>query len=115
MSKSVLAVIIGENISSRRKKLKLSQKELAVKLGISYEAMCRIENGNSSPKITRIQEIAEHLDCTIGALFQENSDRNNNAQERAEIIGGLLGTISEESQEAVMSIVYASVKAFKKK
>ena len=43
MATNKLAVIVGENISERRRRLGLSQKELADRLEISQDAMARVE------------------------------------------------------------------------
>ncbi len=112
MSEKLLAVIIGENIVSQRKKLKLSQKELAAKLGISYESMGRMEHGKMFPKMGRLQELAHHLQCSVASLFQNPSDETN---ERAKVLAELLEPLSPNSQEAVMTVVYATVHAIKTK
>lgn len=38
----------GQNVRKYRKEAKLSQKELAKKVGISHEWLCKIENGKTS-------------------------------------------------------------------
>ena len=56
-----LAEIVGENISERRRRLGLSQKELADRLEISQDAMARMEKGRIAPKMGRLQYIADNL------------------------------------------------------
>ncbi len=106
-----LSKIIGENISKRRKKLNLSQKELAVKLGLTYESMSRIENGKAAPKIARMEEIATYLECSVSALFRDEANIDIKTREKADILVELLASLPEEKQDAVMEIVYTSVKA----
>lgn len=58
MTEKELAEIIGENISGRRRKLGLTQAQLAEKLDIGQDALSRMENGAISPKIARLRDIA---------------------------------------------------------
>ena len=60
---------IGEKIKMVRKLRKLSQKELANKVGISNSFMCDIETGRTEPSIKTLYKIAEVLDTDIRILI----------------------------------------------
>ena len=45
-----LVEIVGQNIASRRKQLGLSQKELAIRLDMTQDALNRMEKGHIAPK-----------------------------------------------------------------
>lgn len=60
---------IGINISSRRKSLDLSQRDLAKQIGIDYSNLCRIEQGKANPSIETLLKIADGLDVDIVELF----------------------------------------------
>ena len=64
MVENKLALIVGENIPDRRRRLGLSQKELAERLEISQDAMARMEKGRIAPKMGRLQDIADTLQCS---------------------------------------------------
>lgn len=67
---SSAARLTGRNIASRRKKLGLNQDELADILGITPAALSRIENGVTAPRFSRLDQIAEALQCHVSDLFR---------------------------------------------
>lgn len=54
---------IGENIKQMRKRNNLTQKELADKLNISYQAVSSWEHNRTEPSMGTIERLAECLDC----------------------------------------------------
>ena len=64
MAENKFVLIVGENISDRRRRLGLSQKKLAERLEISQDAMARMEKGRIAPKMGRLQDIADTLQCS---------------------------------------------------
>lgn len=56
-------------LCERRKKLKLSQEELARKSGVSRASIARYETNEQSPTLATAQRLAETLGCTIDDLF----------------------------------------------
>ncbi len=60
---------INKNICQLRKAAELTQEALANKLGVSYQAVSKWENGLSCPDITLLPKIAEIFDVSIDALF----------------------------------------------
>ena len=56
---------VGQNILKRRKELKMTQEDLAKKLGYkSRSAIAKIETGNSDLPQTKVIDIAKALDTT---------------------------------------------------
>lgn len=62
---------IHGNIAAFRAKARLSQQDLANKLGIDKTAVSHWENGLSAPKGERIPAVAIALGCSISELFGE--------------------------------------------
>lgn len=64
---------LGKNIKKRRKELKLTQEELAVKLNMSLNFIGKIEVAFSKPSLDTLINIAEALNTTVCDLtnFQE--------------------------------------------
>ncbi len=110
MSDDLLLKTMAQNIAMRRKMLNLSQKELAAKLGITKESMSCIERGVRAPHLLRLQEIADHLQCTVLFLLGNDSPTVEN---RARVLAELLERLSPKNQEAVMAVVYATVEALR--
>lgn len=64
---------IGEVISKRRRKLGLTQNQLAKLLHISFQAVSKWENGMAYPDITMLPKLATALHTTVDALLGYSS------------------------------------------
>lgn len=60
---------IGRFIAENRKAKKLTQEELAEKLGITNKSVSKWENGNCLPNISQFKPLCEILDISINELF----------------------------------------------
>ena len=54
-----------ESIIRRRMELKMSQEDLAAKVGTGQAAISRLESGNANPTLASLAEIAEALDADL--------------------------------------------------
>ncbi|WP_022657347.1 helix-turn-helix domain-containing protein [Desulfovibrio desulfuricans] len=97
-----LAELVGENITVRRRQLGLSQKELATLLGITQDAMTRMEKGKIAPKMSRLEDLAAHLQCPVSYFFRTQSDE---VLEKATSIAEILMTVPDDGQEALVNLV----------
>ena len=59
----------GEFIKNLRKKHNLTQKEFADKLGVTYQAVSKWENGKNMPDIVLLKEISTIFDINIEELL----------------------------------------------
>lgn len=73
--------MLGNNIKSARKRLKLTQKELAQKLGIAEITIRKYEKGDREPNFDTIQRLALALNITPYELLSDyaSSSSNNNS------------------------------------
>lgn len=69
---------IGKFISELRKNKKMTQEELAEKLGVNNRTISRWENGNNMPDVSLYKPLCEELDITINELL---SGKKLNAKE----------------------------------
>ena len=60
---------IGTRIARRRKELGKTQEDLAVKLGVSAQAVSKWENDASCPDITLLPQLVKVLDITTDELL----------------------------------------------
>ena len=60
---------IGSRIAGRRKELGMTQEELAVKLGVSAQAVSKWENDASCPDISLLPDLVKSLDITTDELL----------------------------------------------
>lgn len=73
---------IGERIKARRKELKMSQREMAARLGYTdHTTLTRIEAGKVDLPQSRLMKIAEVLEVTpgylLGLVSKEESTKND--------------------------------------
>lgn len=67
--------MIGELLKKERIKLKLTQKQLAEKSGISYVSINRIENGKN-PRLSVVNKLFEAMGKTLQITTEKNIIRN---------------------------------------
>lgn len=59
----------SENLKMYRKQFKLSQFELAVKVGVTQQCVSEWENGKIEPTLTYLWKIADVFDMSIDELI----------------------------------------------
>ena len=69
---------IGTNIKNIRELKNLKQEYVAGEIGISQSSYARIENGETIPKIDRLQQIAEVLEVDLSTLLSTTNIFNFN-------------------------------------
>lgn len=65
-------VAIGKRIRTRRKKLNLTQEQLAEKCGFSLSHVSNVETGHTKLSLPAIVTIANALDTTVDRLLCDN-------------------------------------------
>jgi len=105
-----LAKTIGDNIASRRRALGLTQMVLAEQLGIGQDALSRMEKGMISPKISRLQDFAAVLECSVASLFRE---KNDDTDVLLAELAALLLSLEQQKRDAVLRTMREIVKIAK--
>lgn len=85
---------IGQSIQEARKKAKLTQKELAEKVGMATITVQQYERGVRTPKIETLQKIAQALNTDVGVLYGVEVDKGN-----PQYLNSLYGKISEVAEK----------------
>ena len=62
----------GDNLKVLRKKRKVSQEELAEKVGVSRQSVSKWETGEAYPEMNNILELCKIFKCNIGELVNDN-------------------------------------------
>ena len=70
-------VIIGSNIRRLRKDRNYSLREFADKIGTSASFISQVEMGKVSPSLSKLKEIADGLNSTVGLLIGESEQKNH--------------------------------------
>ena len=75
---------IGKFISKVRKEKKITQKQLAEKLGITDRAISKWENGKSMPDLALLKPLCDILNITINELLSGEYVDKSEKEERLE-------------------------------
>ena len=70
--------VIGTVIKELREKNKMTQLELAEKLGVSDKTISKWETAKGFPDITLLETIAEVFSVSVAELFSGNTVNNSN-------------------------------------
>jgi transcriptional regulator with XRE-family HTH domain len=68
---------IAEQVSNRRRKLGLSQADLAELTATTQSAIARLESGGRPPRIDTLLRIANALDCDLNVELRPRTTRGN--------------------------------------
>jgi len=74
--------MLEENIKKLRKRLNLSQEDLATRAGITYSTLTKVENGsNSNPTLATVKKIADAFNIPIDDLVGRVPGKNNDKRQ----------------------------------
>jgi transcriptional regulator with XRE-family HTH domain len=72
---STLQDIFARNLKERRRKLALTQAQLAAKIGVSTSFVTEIETSRKAPSFATIEKIGRALDVPCWTFFCEDGDK----------------------------------------
>lgn len=110
-TKKNLSVLLGNAIMKRRQRKGLTQVKFAELLGIEQHSLSRMEKGIIAPKMSRLQEIADYLECSVAELFRQT---DSPSYVKAQEICHMLDELPPEMQDTVLTLIENTVYALKK-
>ena len=97
----------GETIKAFREKNKMTQAELAEKIGVTDKAVSKWETGRGLPDITLIEPIAEALGLSVGELFAGeqiiNENKSSNMRKSQLYVCPICGNLIQSAGDVAMS------------
>ena len=81
---------VQEFIKKIRKDYNLTQKELADKYGVTYQAVSKWENGKNLPDITLLVQIAKDYNIDLSDMLNIKQEEKNNKKIKYIIIGVII-------------------------
>ena len=78
----------GNHITFLRKRNKLTQEDLAEKLGISVQSISKWENGHALPETATLPLLSQCLNCSIDSILLPVATRDRDFQNFANAVGG---------------------------
>lgn len=93
---------LGENIRTLRLQHKLTQEQLADRLGVSYQSVSRWENGVTYPDIEYLPAIAQHFSVTTDYLLgQDEIEKKKKIRKQIESISRM----TEADKDTIIEII----------
>ncbi|MBG0843504.1 helix-turn-helix domain-containing protein [Ectopseudomonas toyotomiensis] len=97
-----LADVVGRAIARQRERCKLSQEQVAERLGIGSEAVSRIERGIVMPNIERLVALADIFGCETADLLTQASPRS---EDQAVRISQMLNQLGSDDRQLVLELI----------
>ncbi|WP_053026300.1 helix-turn-helix domain-containing protein [Staphylococcus haemolyticus] len=75
----------GENLKAIRKRMKLTQQEMADRMNISRTYLSDLENRNKSISIITLLDISKRLNISVNELINDNIDIDKEIYNKKEL------------------------------
>ena len=96
---------VGDKIKQLRKIKNLSQKQVAMELGMDQPQYSRIENGRVEPTITSLKKIAKVFDISLSELVKEDGDLNEEINMPLLEKVKLIEQLDENEKNSILTII----------
>jgi transcriptional regulator with XRE-family HTH domain len=97
---------IGDKIKHFRASKGLSQKEVALSIGIDQAQYSRIESGKVEPTLSSLEKIAEALGTDVAKLFTKEDPKDINSYDKNVIEKmELLDQLEEVEKKSIFNII----------
>ena len=104
---------IGKFIKECRKKQKLTQEELASKLGVTDKAISKWENGRCLPDVSLFEKICRELDISVNELLSGESLNEKNYQAKTEEVAmSLADKIKQNKRKYIKIIIFIQMEIY---
>lgn len=100
-----LAIRIGQTIRARRKSADMTQEALAEAIELQSETISRFENGQRTPSLEKLAEIADVLGVPVAVFFEEvDGDAHADADPYTQKIRAALDKLPDEGKNFVLVV-----------
>ena len=97
---------LGESIYRNRKRLRITQAELAEKAGVTEQTIRKIEHGEGNPQLDVLCALVTTLMIDPAEIFYPQAEPDDPARKQLEI---LLGDCSDEQIRDLLPVVEAAL------
>lgn len=99
---------IGRFIAECRKDKKLTQEQLAEKLGVTSKSISRWENGKTMPDISLFEPLCDELDISINELFKAKkiNDKKETNKLSIEVLVDYSKYIKKHNKRIILTILF---------
>ncbi len=102
-------LLLGNAIRKKRKESKLTQKQLAAIVGITYQQIQKYESGNSGISVDMLLRIGDALNANVSEFFIQNTLNDNKLvytdEYTQQIIQKVSATNNTEAKVAILGMI----------
>ena len=98
----------GKRVKDIRKSKKLTQEQLAEKIWIDTQHLCKMENGAHFPSLKNLVRLANALDTSPSELLNINNFKTSELQQ--EIINNILFKLNVDEQKFIKNMINELIK-----
>jgi transcriptional regulator with XRE-family HTH domain len=99
-----LGILLGQNVTRRRKELGLTQAEFAAKIGADIVTVSRFERGANLPSLLRLESIAKTLGIPLAELLSQSTSL---CTDQSLLMQNLLEGLAESDRKFILVMVQA--------
>ena len=96
---------VSHNIKQLRQLKDMSQKQVALALGMDQPQYSRIESGKVEPTLSSLQKIADVFDVSLSELLREKMDINQEINVPLLEKIKLIDELEEDEKEALLKMI----------
>ncbi|MDR0354643.1 MAG: helix-turn-helix domain-containing protein [Deltaproteobacteria bacterium] len=113
MKSKFLAKQVGQAIARQRKLARLTQAQVAEKLGIENETLSRIETGARPASLSRLEQLSDLFGCPAFRFFEQENQSEDKALLQS--LGDILQRLTPEEQKLLVNYMIDTAKLFRSK
>ncbi len=100
-----LDAVLGQRIRTRRLKLSLTQSELGLRLGITFQQVQKYENGSNRVTALMLVKLARALELGVTDLLQDIDEARQADSQTERLLSYFAEIKTPEVRDAVLTIV----------
>lgn len=97
----------GKRMKEFRKRINLTQKEVAMKIGISEQAMSKWENGECLPDVYHLKLLARIFKVSVDCLLDTENENSEKIVETIKVGGAVFELIEKPAAIFAGKVIYA--------
>ncbi len=102
--------IIGQNIKQLRELHHMTQEDIAIKLGISYQQVQKYEAGKNRISIESLMVLKQLYDVPYDFFLRQKKHHPNSIEERSELLGMHISSLlkkvkTQNEQQKILKVV----------
>jgi transcriptional regulator with XRE-family HTH domain len=93
---------VGMAIAQKRKLAGMTQQQVAEEIGVAVETVSRIETGDMSTTLKRLEQFADLFDCSVASFFHSS---DSGSDELAMTLTDMIRTLKPRDKKILVDFI----------